>query len=71
MTDRRLWLSQTALAALALASGRLARAEKPDLSKLYGKIKVVESFPDYKVKIVDSFADLHVQVVESFPDDPG
>ena len=71
MNNRRIWLSQTMLATLALLSGRLAQADKPDLSRIYGKIKVVDSFPDYKVKIVESFADLHVEVVESFPDKPG
>lgn len=35
---------------------------------LYGKVQVVESFPDLKVQIVNSFADIHVQVVETFPD---
>lgn len=38
---------------------------------LYGKIQVVESFPDVKVQIVDSFPDLDVKVVTSFPDDCG
>lgn len=36
--------------------------------QLYGKVKVVESFPDIKVKVVTSFPDIKVQVVESFPD---
>jgi hypothetical protein len=71
MNDRRLWLTQAAFAALALASGRLALADKPDLSRMHGKFKVVDSFPDFKVKVVDSFADLHVKIVDSFPDDPG
>lgn len=44
---------------------------KPDVSKIYGKIKFVESFPDFKVKVVTSFADLHVKIVDSFPNDPG
>ena len=35
---------------------------------LYGKVKIVESFPDIKVQIVDSFEDLDVKLVESFPD---
>ncbi|TGM03405.1 hypothetical protein EHQ76_09300 [Leptospira barantonii] len=39
--------------------------------KLYGKIKVVTSFPDVKVKVVDSFSDLKVKVVDSFPDSCG
>jgi len=71
MSNRRQWLMQSSLAALALVGARIARAEMPDLSLIHGKIKVVDSFPDYKVKIVESFADLHVQVVESFPDKPG
>ncbi|QQS36910.1 MAG: hypothetical protein IPM56_02850 [Ignavibacteriales bacterium] len=38
---------------------------------LYGKIKVVDSFPDIKVQIVESFPDLKVKIVESFPDECG
>lgn len=38
---------------------------------LYGKVKVVESFPDIKVQLVESFEDLDVKIVESFPDDCG
>ncbi len=39
--------------------------------KLYGKIKVVEHFPDIKVKVVDHFPDLKVKVVNHFPDECG
>ena len=39
--------------------------------KLYGKVKVVESFPDIKVQIVESFPDLKVKQVTSFPDQCG
>jgi hypothetical protein len=39
--------------------------------KLYGKIKVVEAFPDLKVQIVDAFPDLKVKMVEAFPDSCG
>ena len=39
--------------------------------KLYGKIEIVESFPDIKVQVVESFPDLKVEVVESFPNDCG
>ena len=38
---------------------------------LYGKVKVVEHFPDIKVQLVDSFEDLDVKLVESFPDQCG
>ena len=44
---------------------------KPDVSRIYGKIQFVSSFPDYKVKVVDSFPDLKVKIVEHFPDAPG
>lgn len=42
-----------------------------DGHKLYGKIKVVTSFPDVKVKVVTSFPDLKVKKVTSFPDKCG
>lgn len=44
---------------------------KPDKCKLYGKIKIVDSFPDVKIKKVDSFPDIKVKWVDSFPDKPG
>ena len=55
---------------LVIAPATLAD-NKPDVATIYGRIRFVTSFPDYKVKVVDSFADLHVQVVDSFPDKPG
>ena len=39
--------------------------------KLYGKVQVVDAFPDIKVQVVDAFPDLKVQTVESFPDECG
>ena len=39
--------------------------------KLYGKVQVVDSFPDFKVKVVDCFPDLKVQKVDCFPNDIG
>lgn len=39
--------------------------------KLYGKVQVVDSFPDIKVQIVTSFPDVKVQQVTSFPDSCG
>lgn len=35
---------------------------------LYGKVQIVEHFPDVKVQIVESFEDLDVKIVEHFPD---
>ena len=39
--------------------------------KLYGKYKIVNSFPDLKVQYVNSFPDLKIQKVSSFPDKCG
>lgn len=49
----------------------MAKKSKDELSKIYGKIKFVDSFPDFKVKIVESFADIHVKLVDSFPNSSG
>jgi len=38
---------------------------------LYGSVKVVEHYPDYKVKVVTSYPDLLVKKVDSSPDKPG
>ncbi|MGD0710847.1 MAG: hypothetical protein ABR968_06655 [Bacteroidales bacterium] len=35
---------------------------------LYGKVQVVNAFPDIKVQIVNAFPDLKVQIVDAFPD---
>jgi len=39
--------------------------------KLFGKIQVVDAFPDLKVQVVEAFPDLKVKVVEAFPDECG
>lgn len=39
--------------------------------KLYGKVKVVDHFPDLKVQTVDHFPDIKVQKVDHFPDGCG
>ena len=36
--------------------------------KLYGKVKVVRNFADFKVKRVSNFPDLKVKKVKNFPD---
>ena len=38
---------------------------------LYGKVKIVEHFGDFKVQVVNHFPDLKVQLVEHFPDKCG
>lgn len=39
--------------------------------RLYGRVKVVDAFPDLEVKIVDAFPDLKVKIVDAFPDSCG
>lgn len=39
--------------------------------KLYGKVKIVNSFEDIKVKIVDSFEDADIKIVDAFEDSCG
>lgn len=50
------------------ASGRVSSDCKYKGVPLYGKVKVVTSFEDFKVKKVTSFEDLKVKEVTSFPD---
>jgi hypothetical protein len=64
-----------------LSSGTISTARGaggkvgPDCSlkgkKLFGKVKIVDAFPDLKVQVVDAFPDLKVQVVDAFPDKCG
>ena len=39
--------------------------------KLYGKVQVVENFPDIKVKVDNIWPDLKVKIVEHFPNTCG
>ena len=39
--------------------------------KLYGKVQVVDDFPDIRIQVVDYFPDLKVQKVDYFPDSLG
>lgn len=39
--------------------------------RLFGRVQIVDSFPDIKVEIVKSFPDLRVIPVASFPDQCG
>ena len=56
---------------IALTPPTTATPCKFDVSKIYGKIQFVDSFPDYKVKVVNSFPNLKVKKVSSFPNQPG
>jgi hypothetical protein len=59
------------VAATLLMLPASAGEKKPDLGKIFGRIQVVDSFPDYKVKVVTSFPDLKVKKTDSFADGPG
>jgi hypothetical protein len=55
----------------AMAAGKVGRNCSLNGHKLYGKVKVVDAFPDLKVQIVDAFPDLKVKKVDAFPDKCG
>lgn len=42
-----------------------------DVSKVYGRIQIVDSFPDYRVQIVNAHEHLRVQEVTAFANRPG
>lgn len=46
-------------------------AGKPSKCKLFGKIQIVDSFPDVKIQKVDAFPDIKVKWVDAFADGPG
>ncbi len=73
----KIWIPATRFAVAFIFPLSLASANRPtrdshvDLPRIYGKIQLVNSFPDFEVQIVDAFADLHVEKVTAFPDAPG
>lgn len=44
---------------------------KPDKCRLFGKIQIVDAFPDVKIQKVDAFPDIKVKWVDAFADGPG
>ncbi len=36
---------------------------------LYGKVKIVDAFPDLKIQFVNAFPDIKVKWVEAFPNE--
>ncbi len=51
----------------AVPMGKIGKKCRYKGKKLWGKVKIVKSFPDFKVKVVSSFPDLKVKKVTSFP----
>jgi hypothetical protein len=68
-------LCVVALAAWALQARATSKAVGPGCTfeghKLFGKIQVVDAFPDVKVMVVSAFPDLKVKMVSAFPDHCG
>lgn len=63
------------IAAASLPASLLAGPVGSDCTlngkRLYGKVQIVDSFPDFKVEVVSSFPDLKVERVSSFADSCG
>ena len=65
------------IAATAVSGPRARQRKKvgPDCTlkrhKLYGKVKIVTTFPDLKVQVVKAFPDLKVKLVDALPDSCG
>jgi len=71
-TSKLALLTKALLLTGSLWGGMKVHAEPSSpAAKVYGKIQVVDTFPDYKVRIVTSFPDLKVQVVNAFANAPG
>jgi hypothetical protein len=52
----------------AFASGKVKKGDCTyNGFKLFGKVQIVDHFPDLKIQVVDHFPDLKVQKVEHFP----
>jgi len=58
-------------ASIATANGKVGKDCAFKGMKLWGKIQLVEHFPDLKVQVVEHFPDLKVKQVENFPDKCG
>lgn len=56
------------LTASAAFAGHIDANGKCKGIRLWGKVQVVESFPDLRVQVVESFPDLRVQTVKALPD---
>jgi hypothetical protein len=54
-------------AAESVADSRIKDC-KFNKKNMYGRVKIVTAFPDFRVKVVEAFPDLNVMKVETFPD---
>ena len=74
----KLLLALTILITIASLTSTALAEDKVDKTtcsykgtELFGKVKIVEAFPDIKVQVVEAFPDLKVKMVEAFPDSCG
>lgn len=60
---------------VALSQVSFAGQVAPDCTykgiPLYGKVKIVQNFEDFKVKRVDNFQDIKIKRVDNFPNSCG
>lgn len=66
-----LLLTFFSLAAFTRSGGPIADDCTCKGVKLFGKVKIVDSFSDFDIQVVDSFEDIRVEIVRSFPDQCG
>ena len=75
MKIRRFFIAPVCAVCLSLAvtpsfAGKIGRDCTVRGKKLYGKVQVVDAFPDFKVQFVDAFPDFDIQYVDAFPGVP-
>ncbi len=71
MKIRRFFIAPVCAVCLSLAvtpsfAGKIGRDCTVRGKKLYGKVQVVDAFPDFRVRLVSAFPDLKVQRVDAF-----
>jgi len=49
----------------------LINSQNIDVCNIYGRIKIVDSYEDFRVKIVDSYEDVRIKQVDSYEDSEG
>ncbi len=72
-----LWLSVSLLTLVAFVSEAVpqnapqVRSGAPQAQQVFGRIQVVDHFPDVRVRVVQGIADMEVRVVDAFPNRQG
>lgn len=72
-----LWLSVSLLSLMAFVSEAMpqnmppSRSGTPQPQQVFGRIQVVDHFPDVRVRVVRGIADMEVRVVDALPNRQG